>query len=290
MLHLDNQTIPNKINGNSVSTEANWNASFKTFSLKSKIGAILGGKLKGSYLSGTTQYQKDSLFTASATLTVNSQSPNFNFLLYQSDYTKYNWHNDLKNENTQFLGFSFQSKKLIDLETSISLKENYTYFDSISTPQQYEGVLHYFKVKVHKAISYKKITLDNTLLYQRALSGGEVFHVPEVIAQNSLYFTDYIFKGDPLYLQTGLTFKFHTKYKADEFDPILNEFRLQDKVSIGNYPMIDFFLNGQIRRTRLFFKAENISSFFLGKSYFATPTQPYRDFKIRFGVVWNFFI
>ncbi len=93
-----------------------------------------------------------------------------------------------------------------------------------------------------------------------------------------------------MYLQTGLTFKYFTNYKADEFNPLLNEFRLQNTMEIGNYPMLDVFLNAQIRRTRFFVKAENISSFFTGRTYFATPTQPYRDFKVRFGLVWNFFI
>ena len=142
----------------------------------------------------------------------------------------------------------------------------------------------------HKAIKYKKITLDNTLLYQKVLSGNEVFHVPELVTENSLFFTDYVFKGDPLFLQTGFTFKYFTNYQANAFNPLLNEFVLQDTKEIGNYPMLDFFVNGQIRRTRLYFKAENITSLFLGHTYFSTPNQPYRDFKIRFGVVWNFFI
>jgi hypothetical protein len=290
VLNLDNQTIPNLLKGNLLSVEANWNASFKTFSLKSKIGSILSGELSGNYLSGTAQYKKDSLFTATATLSIHSRTPNFNYLLYQSDYIKYNWYNNFNNENTQFLGFSFKSKKLVNLEASIALKENYTYFDSFSKPKQFAGTLNYLKAKIQKSISYRKLTLDNKILYQKVVNGNEVLHVPEIITENSLYFTDYVFKGHPLFLQTGITFKYFTNYKADEFDPVLNEFRLQNTIDIGNYPLLDFFVNGQIRRTRLFFKAENFSSLFLNKTYFATPTQPYRDFKIRFGLVWNFFI
>jgi len=289
-LHLENQTIPNQLKGNLLTTEAHWNASFKTFSLQSKAGVIISGNINGNYLSGKATYSKDSLFTASATLSLHSRAPNYNFQLFQSDYIAYNWHSDLKNELTQFLGFSFFSKKLVDIEASMSLKENYTYFDTGSQPKQYTDVLNYAKVKVHKAIKLKRWTLDNTVLYQKALSGDAVFRVPELITENTLFYTDYIFKGDPLFLQTGFTFKYFTQYKANEFDALLNEFKLQDDINVGNYPMLDFFVNGQIRRTRLYLKAENITSFFTGHSYFATPNQPYRDFKIRFGVVWNFFI
>lgn len=290
ILYLDNQTIPEKLKGNTLSAEANWQAKFRTFSLNSGIGTILSGDFSGSYLTGTAAYSKDSLFTTKATLTIQSQTPNFNFMLYQSDYRAYNWQQSLENENTRRLSFSLESEKWADVQASITQKDSYTYFDENSKPQQYHELLQYVKLKAHKAISFKKFTLDNTLMYQNVTTGGEVFRVPEIVTENSLYFTDYVFKGDPLLLQTGITFKYFTKYHADEFNPLLNEFRLQNATEVGNFPMIDVFVNGQVRRTRLFLKAENISSFWTGRNYFATPNQPYRDFTIRFGLVWNFFI
>ncbi len=290
VLYLTDVTIPNQIKGNTISAEANWQAKFRTFSLDANAGTILSGDINGNYLTGTASYKQDSLFTAKATLSVQSKTPNFNFSLYQSDYIDYNWYNDLRNENTRYLGFSVMSEKLLDADASITQKDSYTYFDANSKPQQYDEMLSYLKVKAHKAVSYRKFTLDNTLLYQKVMTGSDVFRVPEIITENSLYFSDYIFKGDPMYLQTGITFKYFTNYKADEFNPLLNEFRLQNTTEIGNFPMLDVFVNAQIRRTRLFLKAENVSSFWTGRTYFSTPNQPYRDFTIRFGLVWNFFI
>lgn len=290
VLYTDNQTIPEKLKGNLLFTEANWQAKFRTFSLNSAVGTIISGDLSGNYLTGTATYSKDSLFTAKASLSVSSKTPNFNFLLYQSDYVAYNWHNDFSNENARYLGVSLESTKLLDAHVSVTQKDSYTYFDENSKPQQYDDMLQYLKIKAHKAISYRKFTLDNTLLYQKVMTGTDVFRVPEIVTENSLYFTDYVFKGDPLLLQTGVTFKYFTKYHANEFNPLLNEFRLQNTTEVGNFPMFDVFVNGQIRRTRLFLKAENISSFWTGRNYFATPSQPYRDFTIRFGLVWNFFI
>ncbi len=290
VLYLDDVTIPSQIKGNSISAEANWQAKFRTFSLDANAGTILSGDINGNYLTGTASYKQDSLFTAKATLSIQSKTPNFNFLLYQSDYMDYNWYNDFKNENTRYLGFSVESEKLLDVDASITQKDSYTYFNANSKPQQYDEILSYVKVKAHKAVSYRKFTLDNTLLYQKVMTGSDVFRVPEIITENSLYFSDYIFKGDPMYLQTGITLKYFTNYKADEFNPLLNEFRLQNTTEIGNFPMLDVFVNAQIRRTRIFLKAENVSSFWTGRTYFSTPNQPYRDFTIRFGLVWNFFI
>ena len=290
VLHLNSQTIPAQLKGHNLSMAADWKANFKSFYLDAKAGAVLEGDFKGNYIKGTASLHKDSLFTAKASLLLQSQTPNFNFLLYQSDYVPYNWYHHLDNENTRYLGFSLESDKWIDIQAGITQKDFYTYFDASSQPQQYTDVLSYLKVKAHKAIGYKKFTLDNSVLYQKVASGSEVFRVPELLTENTLYYSNYLFKGKPLYLQTGVTFTYFTKYLANEFNPLLNEFVLQNDKMIGAYPMLDVFVNGQIRRTRIFVKAENVTSLWKRGDYFVTPTHVYRDFTVRFGLVWNFFI
>ncbi len=290
ILYLNSQTVPARLDGYTVSIGADWNAQFKSFYLKAKTGAIIKGDFKGNYIKGTAIIKKDSLFTAKASVLLQSKSPDFNYLLYQSDYIDYNWSHHFDNENTRYLGFSFKSNKWVDAEASITQKDFYTYFDAYSKPQQYSGIVSYLKVRAHKAIRYKKFTLDNTVQYQKVATGNEVFRVPEWITENTLFFSDHLFKGDPLYLQTGISFSYFTKYKADEFNPLLNEFVLQNDQLIGAYPVFDFFINGEIRRTRLFLKAENVSALWSRGNYFVTPTHVYRDFTVRFGLVWNFFI
>ena len=90
-------------------------------------------------------------------------------------------------------------------------------------------------------------------------------------------------------VQIGATFKYFTTYKANAYNPLLAEFTLQDTTDIG-YPTFDVFFNARVRRTRIYFKLDNVTSSFSQKNYFSAPTYPYRDFSIRFGVVWNWFI
>lgn len=290
ILFLDNQTIPDRIKSNNFSLHAFWNAQFKTFKLNASAGNIFQGDLQGNYLTGTASYSLDSLFTVKATLLLKSQTPNLNAQLYQSDYQDYNWHESLSNERTRLLNFAFISDKLLDMEAQVTQKDNYTYFGQDGKPTQYGGNLFYVKAKAHKEFRYGKFALDNTILYQKPIQGAEVLHVPELITENTLYFSDDLFKRKPLFLQTGITVKYFSEYYADEFNPLINEFTLQNTTKIGNYPLVDFFANGRIQRARLFFKLENVSSLLLPGKYWVTPTQPYRDFSIRFGVVWNFFI
>jgi hypothetical protein len=104
-----------------------------------------------------------------------------------------------------------------------------------------------------------------------------------------LYFTDRLFKK-ALFLQTGFTVQYFTAYNLNAYDPILAEFYVQNGEEIGGFPMIDFFVNMKVRQTRIFFKAEHLNSGFTGNDFFSAPGYPYRDFNVRFGIVWNFFL
>ena len=92
-----------------------------------------------------------------------------------------------------------------------------------------------------------------------------------------------------MYLQTGFSFKYFSKYYANEYNPLVSSFHIQSNKKIGGFPMIDFFVNAKIKQTRLYLKAEHINSTATGNNFYSSPSYPYRDFLIRFGLVWNFF-
>jgi hypothetical protein len=279
-----------RLKGHNISLHAHWEARFKTFELISDGGNVFEGNFKGNYLSGIATFSQDSLFVLKTTLLIKSQTPNLNFLLFQSNFVDYNWATSLQKEQTRFLGFSFLSKKLLDAEIEFTQKDFYTYFDNQSKPAQYTEGLAYLKAKAHKEVKWRKWALDNTLMYQKTLQGSHIFHVPDFVTENTFYFSDDVFKRKPMYLQTGITVKYFTQYYADEYNPVISEFVLQNTTLIGNYPLIDYFINARVQRTRLFFKLENVGSLWNPGKYLSTPTQPFRDFNIRFGLVWNFFI
>ncbi|PCI11561.1 MAG: hypothetical protein COB73_01850 [Flavobacteriaceae bacterium] len=289
-VNLTNETIDPLIKGNALSLGADWNAKVKNFSLSADVSTIVTGTIKGNSLVAAATYQTDSVFSVTAKLTNISKMPDFNYIHFQSDYVDYNWQNtDFNNEKISSLGLEFKSDKWVDASASITRIENYTYFDSISKPQQANKTVSYLKVKVHKALTFKKFTLDNTMMYQNIASGADYLRVPEFVTRNTLYYRNHLFKNKPLLLETGITFKYFSEYKMNAYDPLLSEFYLQD-ANYGGFPMFDFFVNAQVRRTRFFFKLENITSSFTGRNYYSAPLNPYRDFTVRFGLVWNFFI
>ena len=74
------------------------------------------------------------------------------------------------------------------------------------------------------------------------------------------------------------------------YDPLLAEFYVQNDRELGDFPRLDFFVNAKIRQTRIYLKAEHFNSSFTGYNYYSSPNTIYRDFTVRFGIVWNFFL
>ena len=92
-----------------------------------------------------------------------------------------------------------------------------------------------------------------------------------------------------MFIQTGITFKYFTAYNMNAYNPLLAEFYVQNREELGGFPMFDYFINAKVRTMRIYLKAEHFNSSFTGNDFYAAPNYPYRDFVIRFGLVWNFF-
>jgi hypothetical protein len=225
--------------------------------------------------------------------------PNLNFLLYQSDYLNYNWYNlnEFETVNTQQINFNIDSQKYFNAAVDISNIDNYTFFNlesivdgtKVIKPSQYTSTIQYLRLKVQKEFKLGNFALDNTIMYQNVISDEAVLNVPDIITRNTLYYSNELFKK-AMTLQTGITLNYFTKYNMNGYDPLLAEFYTQNETELGGFPRLDFFINAKIRQTRIFLKAEHFNSSFTGYNYFSAPNNPYRDFIIRFGLVWDFFL
>ncbi len=290
VVHLNNQTVDQKLSGNAYDIGAGWNGTLKNFHVNGSFETIVGGDIKGHNFFAEASYLNSKIFDLSARISEVFKLPDFAFIHKQSDYVEYNWQNkNFFNEKIRNLGFSFKSAKILDAELEINQIDNYTYFDISSKPQQYSGVVNYLKLKVFKGFTVGKFSLDNTIMYQNVSNGNEVFRVPEFVTRNSLYFTDYLFKNDPMYLQTGITFKYFSAYQMNAYNPLLADFTLSNE-EYGDFPLFDVFVNARVQRMRMYFKLENVTAALTGRNYYSAPLHPYRDFTVRFGIVWNFFI
>lgn len=294
LVSLSGVNITNRLKGNIVSVGGEYKNTIGEFLVHGKFGINVSGDFSGNFLEGKAKYTLNEDASVLAKININSKAPNYNFLLYQSDYINYNWQTNFSNVETKQLGVLLKSKKLLDVELDYTTINNYTYFnksiiDNLLKPNQYSDVINYFRVKLSKEIKYGKFALNNTIRYQNVIDGKGIINVPEIVTRNTLYYSNHFF-DKALFLQTGITFSYFSKYNMNGYDPLLAEFYVQNENQLGGFPRIDFFINAKIRQTRIYLKAEHLNSSFTGYTFYSAPNYPYRDFVIRFGLVWNFFL
>jgi len=252
----------------------------------------------------------------SATFNYRSQPLNFNFYLFQSDFIKYNWENPgLSNQDFSTLSFGLNHKKFGSIRGEWNSINNFTFFNN-TTPEfdlnrkfsvevfQLANRLDYFKARMDQRFDFGKFTLANNIQFQKVNQKGDpkgtiddpvALNVPKWLLRSTFMLTSSIF-NKALFFQSGVTLVYFTDYFADQYNPLLAEFVTQNSTSIGNYPRVDFFFNAKIQSSRIFIKLENISApikhlinIDAPYNYYSSPFVPYRDFSVRFGLIWNFF-
>ena len=290
---LNNQTITNRLLGDVLAFGAAYENKIGALDITGEVGFNITGDLEGNFINGDVSYMFNDDIEAKAGININSKAPDFNFQLFQSDYLSYNWQNNFRNQQTKQLAIALKSKKYGSLQLDYNTIGNYLYFakneGASVKPFQHDGTLNYIRVKFSNEISYKKFALNNTILFQNVFDGDEVLNVPQLVTRHSFYYTNEFFKK-ALFLQTGLTFSYFSSYSMNAYDPLLAEFYTQNTTEIGDFPRIDFFINAKISQARIYLKAEHLNSSFTGYDYYSAPNYPYRDFTVRFGIMWNFFL
>lgn len=292
VLFLSNQSIPNSLNdqiqtiGGQYDYKKNkWNGKF------SFTKAISNHSIQN--LDALLSYRYNEKNSFSFQFQNITSVPDNNYNLNQSSYVSYNWFNSFKNEKvsqlnfnamTQWLTVELQAKTLNDLLYYSNDNENL----QLVSPKQYGETINYISIQASKEFKYRNFALDNTFLYQKVDQQQAIINVPQIVTRNTLYYSTHLFKK-AMYLQTGIIFNYFTRYFADDYNPIIGGFFVQNQKEIGNYPNLDFFINARVQRTRIYLKAEHFNSSMSGNNFYSAPNNPYRDFIVRFGLVWNFF-
>ena len=250
---------------------------------------------KMSNLDLNLKYKFDSKNSVAVQFQNVSKVPDNIYNLFQSSYVDYNWSHNFQNEKINAIKFDAKTQ-WANASLQLSTIENHLYFaDSnpnadtlIATPKQYGKTIKYLSLKVSKEFKFGKFALDNTVLYQKVDQDDDILNVPQITTRNTIYYSDHIFKK-ALFFQTGITFSYFSKYYADDYNGLTSEFYVQNQKKIGDFPTLDFFINAKVKNTRIYLKAEHFNSSFTGNDFYAAPNYPYRDFIVRFGLVWNFF-
>lgn len=298
ILYTDDGVIANQLKGSEFAVGASWKKQIGGFLVSFDGYSNVSGDFGGSNINAFASYEVNNLGSVKVGVHSSSRMPDFNTLLYQSNYKAYNWQNTNNFKNQEVKGFigHVNLKNWLSIDVNYNLLDNYTFFTSAGidenaqvSPFQSSNTINYLKVKFSNEFKLGKFALTNTVMYQNVDQENNILNVPELITRNTFYYSDHWFKK-AMYLQMGITFKYFTSYYMDAYNPLLAEFYVQDAEKYGGFPLLDFFINAKVKQTRIYLKAEHFNSSFSEANFYSAPNYPYRDFMVRFGLVWNFFI
>lgn len=239
-------------------------------SLRVKLSTILGKPTKNA---GIITVTGDYIY----------QQPGWFYAHYNGN--NYRWDTTWLKQGLISGGLNYAFKH-IETGFNVSRINNYTYLDTSSHPQQFQSEFGFLKVYLNGSVDVWRFKFNPQLTYQ-TVQGSTVLHLPVFMGNLAVYYTQPLFKGAAT-LQPGLNFFYNTLYYADNYNPALRSFYLQDQKQIGNYLYMDVFINLKIQRARFFFAYTHFNATFMGYTYFTTPNYPMQDGAFKFGIAWRF--
>jgi hypothetical protein len=172
------------------------------------------------------------------------------------------------------------------LSAGVENVTNYIYFDSIGSPQQHNSNIQIISARLDQNLSWKALHWDNQIVWQKS-SNPEILPLPDIAAYSSLYVDFKIAKV--LTMQMGVNCHYWTKYYAPSYEPATQQFKNQDAIKVGNYPLMSAFINCHLKQTRFFVEYYNAGMKLIKPAeYFSLPHYPVNPAVIKLGVAIDF--
>ena len=286
----------NKIRENSNLFSLKLNKGFEILNLDIDLQKKINGERVGDKYMFVVKTSNSDKIDMSLKFISTKSHPGLMYDYFDSSFKNIKWEKSNKLISINSLQFKLNDKRFGEFQISGSKIMNYFYiYTDNQIEESYLPVLNQasfnidlLKLKYNKNFTFGKFSMDNTLLLQKVKQKEYVLNLPKYIFRNSFYISEKIF-NNVLEIQSGFNFKIFSKFFGDEYNPVISTFHTQNEKKIGEYPIVDFFLNAKIRQTRLFFIFEHINSSLTGNKFYYTPSMPYRDSGFRFGLNWNLF-
>lgn len=216
---------------------------------------------------------------------VKRMEPSEFYRFYHSNHFRWQ-HSFSKLYNTRLRGtFAIPT---LDFKFNLSV-ENITdpiYFDKQALPQQHKGNIQILSASLKQNFHWGSFTLENNVVYQLS-SHQTILPLPEFALYHNLYYHGLWFKV--LSMQIGADVRFHTSYYAPSYMPATGQFYVQDKMKIGNYPIMNVYVNAHLKRTRFFVQYYHLNQLFMKGDYYSMPYYPVNPAILKIGLTWNFY-
>lgn len=179
------------------------------------------------------------------------------------------------------------------LRPSITINRinNYVFFDENQQAAQASGEAFMLIPGLKYSFNLRGKFFWESEVYYTLLSGGgaDNFRIPEFFANSRVFYDSPMF-NENLFIQIGLEGRYRSDYFADAYNPALQNFHLQNDFLVLAYPVVDFFLNARINRTRILLRFNHLNINTLSEpGYFVTPYFTGLKRALDIGISWPLF-
>lgn len=220
-----------------------------------------------------------------ATGYIKNLSPTYYENKYYSKY--YKWDNRFNKTKKVYVGgtINFPQTKT-SVKVGVENITDYIYFDYDGKPSQTGNDIQIFAATLEQNMKLGALHWDNQLVYQTS-SEEDIIPLPELSLYSNLYLQFKVAKV--LTIQMGGNVHYFTKYYSPTYDAATQQFKLQNETKVGEYPLLNAYVNCHLKYTRFFIQFYNLSSSFIDNpAYFSLPHYPVNPQIFKFGLSWNF--
>lgn len=251
---------------------------------------MVGGHIE--ILDGGQYYLKGFLTNKYVKATYTSAIYNPSFLSEQFLGNHYEWSNDFDPiivnsiEGSANYDFKFLS---IEPKVSVTTIDQYVFFDTDKTPTQTPSTALINRYSVRADFKFGKHFRFNNKINYTLLAGAaaDVFRVPDLLV-NSRWFYEGVWFNNYMPVQFGVDVTWQSAYFANAYDPITQQFHLQNDFEMKSFVAADLFFTFQAKKLRIFAKMTHINQP-AENGYFATPFYPGQKRVFDIGCRWLFF-
>jgi hypothetical protein len=204
----------------------------------------------------------------------------------------FRWTTDFDNTlfSTTSAATKFSAKNemfIFEPTVSYSDYENYVYFDTLAHIKQSSEKVNLLQAGLDFTFKKEAIVVKMKTYYSQS-TGADLIRVPQIFSNLTVMLDKKAYKN-ALHYQIGADIHFRSKYFADDYNPFLMQFFLQNKEKTSGFPVTDIFFNFKVKRFIAFLKVNNVAQDLFGPGYFVTPYYMGQPRSLEIGMNWLFY-
>lgn len=265
----------------------NWfNFRSNSFSYWLKANYVASGFNNGDYLAnGLISYKAKFPIDFFVSGQQQAFKPDYNLLKFSSN--QFVWDNNFKQVQVTTFQLFINTRGFrnnFSLNVAHHLVNNYVYLNNTLLPEQATEMATLTRATLSKTFQLGKFFFNHKVIWQQ--SNAKYLPVPEIGGAIRYYFQSKLFSSK---IQIGFDAFYNSSYYGLSWSPASRMFYVQDNVKIGNYVLVDPFLNMEISSFVFFAKFEHVNQNLVNEGFYSTPHHPLSLQAFRFGARWRMY-